>query len=358
MGKSIYCNKSISLKYFIDKFLNIYKNNLKNNLIDVEIIVNVGKYEFGKKIIFLGNYEKEKLLKKENINRKSIEDLNKLNTKLFINDIQMEYEKYFVPKKEGNYNIKLEFNINLTDSSFMFAECENIIRINFINFNTENITDMESMFFNCKNLVDINLFSFNTKNVINLSKMFYKCYNLKNLDLSSFKLKKEADVSKIFYGCKIDLKNLCLYSSNIKKEINIRNLYYEILPSDYPSSDFSFKIILIGDCAGKNKLMDIIFLNAKDYITIDGYKFNNFIVKYFDKIIKLQIWETNGQEIYRAPLSSFYRNTSLAILLYSIDNIKSFEDIDLWLKDLRSITNYDDIKIILVGNKMDIEENQ
>ena len=355
MGKSIYCNKSISLKYFIDKFLNIYKNNLKNNLIDVEIIVNVGKYEFGKKIIFLGNYEKAVLLKKENINRKSIEDLNKLNTKLFINDIQMEYEKYFVPKKEGNYNIKLEFNINLTDSSFMFAECENIISINFINFDTENITEMESMFLNCKNLTNINLFSFNTKNVINMSKMFYKCYNLKNLDLSSFRVKKGTDVSKIFDGCKINFKNL--YSSNIIKELNIRNFSYEILTYNYYNYDLSFKVIVIGDYEARvSRLMDNILSYDKDYNSTFGSSFYNLNVKYFDKIVNLEI-HPYVQEIHSSSKINFYRKCSLAILLYSINSSSSFANIDLCLNDLKSQAN-PDIKIILVGNKMGIIERQ
>ena len=56
-------------------------------------------------------------------------ELNNINTELYINDIKKGYKKYFIPEKEGEYNIKLKFNINLTDCSYMFAGCEKIINI-------------------------------------------------------------------------------------------------------------------------------------------------------------------------------------------------------------------------------------
>ena len=37
-----------------------------------------------------------------------------------------------------------------------------------------------------------------------------------------------------------------------------------------------------------------------------------------DKVVKMQIWDTCGQEIYRSLISNFYRNSSLAIIVYSI----------------------------------------
>ena len=41
-------------------------------------------------------------------------------------------------------------------------------------------------------------------------------------------------------------------------------------------------------------------------------------IKLDEKVIKLQIWDTCGQEIYRSLISNFYRNSSLAIIVYSI----------------------------------------
>ena len=67
----------------------------------------------------------------------------------------------------------------------MFAECANIININFIHFYTKDITSMECMFYNCTNLRYVNLFCFEIKNETNINEIFYGCDNLTNLDLSS-----------------------------------------------------------------------------------------------------------------------------------------------------------------------------
>ena len=98
--------------------------------------------------------------------------MNELNTELYINEKKEKYKKYFIPIGEGIYNINIKFNIYLTDCSYMFSGCENIININFISFNTNYIENMKYMFYGCKNLKYLNLFSFNTKNVIDMSHMF------------------------------------------------------------------------------------------------------------------------------------------------------------------------------------------
>ena len=83
----------------------------------------------------------------------------------------------------------------------------------------------------------------------------------------------------------------------------------------------------------------------------------DFHVKINQKIFKLQIWDTCGQEIYKSLISNFYRNSSLAVILYSIDNRESFEHAENWLNDLKSQAN-PDVRIFLVGNKSDLEEER
>ena len=53
-------------------------------------------------------------------------------------------------------------------------------------------------------------------------------------------------------------------------------------------------------------------------ITTVGFEFFSFNVKLNEEVIKLQIWDTCGQEIYKSLISNFYRNCSLAIIVYSI----------------------------------------
>ena len=56
-----------------------------------------------------------------------------------------------------------------------------------------------------------------------------------------------------------------------------------------------------------------------NYIATVGFEFFSFNIKINEKIIKLQIWDTCGQEIYRSLVTNFYRNSSLAIIVYAID---------------------------------------
>ena len=134
----------------------------------------------------------------------------------------------------------------------------------------------------------------------------------------------------------------------------------EVLPEDYNQYDLSFKMIVIGDAGvGKScltaKASKGIFEEA--YSATVGFEFLVFNVKLNDKVIKLQIWDTCGQELYRSLISSFYRNASLAMMVYAIDNRESFNHIETWLKEVKLQSN-PDIKIFLIGNKSDLEENR
>ena len=88
-----------------------------------------------------------------------------------------------------------------------------------------------------------------------------------------------------------------------------------------------------------------------------GFEFFTFNIKINNKCIKLQIWDTCGQEIYRSLISSFYRNSSLAIMVYSIDNENSFTNLEKWLNEIKTQSN-PDVKIFLIGNKTDLEDKR
>ena len=142
-------------------------------------------------------------------------------------------------------------------------------------------------------------------------------------------------------------------------ENELNKLSCEIL-SDDKTYDLTFKIILIGDSGvGKSSLIIRTSKNyfAEEYKATIGFEFFTFVCKINDKIIKLQIWDTCGQEVYRSLIVSFYRNSSLAIIVYSIDNMDSFHHINNWLNDLRDKNNPNIIKF-LIGNKNDLENER
>ena len=135
---------------------------------------------------------------------------------------------------------------------------------------------------------------------------------------------------------------------------------YEILPDDFVQYDFSFKLIVIGDSGvGKSCLTNRITTNLFEdgYSSTVGFEFVSFNVKINGKVIKLQIWDTCGQELYRSLITNYYRNASLAIIVYAINSKESFEDIEMWLRELRTQSN-PDAKIFLIGNKIDLENER
>jgi small GTP-binding protein len=99
-------------------------------------------------------------------------------------------------------------------------------------------------------------------------------------------------------------------------------LTYEVLPDDYAQYDLSFKIIVTGDQAvGKSCLTLKATKNLfqSNYSATVGFEFFTFNIKINDKVVKLQIWDTCGQEIYKSLITNFYRNSSLAIMVYGIN---------------------------------------
>ena len=134
----------------------------------------------------------------------------------------------------------------------------------------------------------------------------------------------------------------------------------EVLKDDNSQYDLSFKMMVIGDAGvGKSCLTaKAVKNNFEEYYQATvGFEFLTFNMKVNDKVIKLQIWDTCGQEIYKSLISNFYRNSSLAVLVYAIDNKESFTHVENWLNDLKSQAN-DDVRIFLVGNKADLEEER
>ena len=138
------------------------------------------------------------------------------------------------------------------------------------------------------------------------------------------------------------------------------NLKVEVMPDDYNQYDLSFKMIVIGDAGvGKSCLTTKAAKGVFDdtYSATVGFEFLTFNLRIDGKVVKLQIWDTCGQEIYRSLISSFYRNASLAMMVYSIDSKESFIHIETWLKEVKLQSN-PDIKIFLIGNKADLEEQR
>lgn len=121
------------------------------------------------------------------------------------------------------------------------------------------------------------------------------------------------------------------------------------------SYNYLFKYIIVGNSAvGKSSIL-MKYINGAFSDTHEmtiGVEFGTKKIIINDNIIKLQIWDTAGQEAYRSITRSYYRDSAGVILVFDITQRRTFEVLDLWLQDVKSMskTPY----IILVGNKIDL----
>ena len=158
---------------------------------------------------------------------------------------------------------------------------------------------------------------------------------------------------------KSEAHNISSNSNNdFDKSEELLNSDFEILPEDFSEADHIYKIIIIGDSGvGKTCLTYRIttgsFYERKNPTL--GFEFFPLLVKYKDKVLKLELWDTCGQEVYRSLIKSFFTNSSMAIIVYSKDNKKSFNSISEWIRQCRNLCS-PNTKYILIGNKKDLKQ--
>lgn len=123
---------------------------------------------------------------------------------------------------------------------------------------------------------------------------------------------------------------------------------------------YLFKYIIIGDTGvGKSCLLlqftDKRFQPVHD-LTI-GVEFGARMINIDGKQIKLQIWDTAGQESFRSITRSYYRGAAGALLVYDITRRDTFNHLASWLEDARQHAN-PSMTIMLIGNKSDLSHKR
>ena len=134
----------------------------------------------------------------------------------------------------------------------------------------------------------------------------------------------------------------------------------EILPSDYIKYDYNYKVIVIGDSGVGKTSVTYRATKRKKKKKISptlGFEYFPFVLKYKEKVIKLEIWDTCGQESYRSLIKSFFTNSSLAIIVYAIDDLKTFNSVDEWIRQCKTLCS-PETKFVLIGNKADVEDEK
>ena len=120
------------------------------------------------------------------------------------------------------------------------------------------------------------------------------------------------------------------------------------------------KVILIGDSGvGKTNIMSKFLKNQfmeESKATI-GVEFGSKLFNHEGHKIKAQIWDTAGQEKYKAITGAYYKGSKGALVVYDITQKKTFENIEKWINDLKAAGD-PKITIILIGNKNDLDDKR
>lgn len=122
--------------------------------------------------------------------------------------------------------------------------------------------------------------------------------------------------------------------------------------------DYIAKVVVIGDSSvGKTNILSRFSKNEFSIETKStiGVEFLTKISEIKGKKIKLQIWDTAGQEKYKAITNSFYCNSNAALIVFDLSTAESFDRVDYWIKEVKKYTR-EDVILMMIGNKSDLEK--
>jgi small GTP-binding protein len=128
------------------------------------------------------------------------------------------------------------------------------------------------------------------------------------------------------------------------------------------SSDYQyiFKLILIGNSGvGKSSILQR-YMNKtfeESYKCTIGVDFLMKSLEVKGKTVKLQLWDTAGQEKYKSMVSSYYRGANVALVVFDITSRSSFESLPLWIENYYK-NGPEQKNIILIGNKKDMADQR
>lgn len=103
--------------------------------------------------------------------------------------------------------------------------------------------------------------------------------------------------------------------------------------------DYLFKMIVIGDSAvGKSCIMHRMCSNQflDDHEVTVGVEFGSLLIKIEDFVIKLQIWDTAGQESFQSITKIFYRGAHAVLLTYDSTKLSSFQNLEHWHHEVKT----------------------
>ncbi|KAH1165432.1 hypothetical protein KIL84_022991 [Mauremys mutica] len=121
-----------------------------------------------------------------------------------------------------------------------------------------------------------------------------------------------------------------------------------------------FKLVFLGEqSVGKTSLITRFMYDSFDntYQATIGIDFLSKTMYLEDRTVRLQLWDTAGQERFRSLIPSYIRDSTIAVVVYDITNLNSFQQTSKWIDDVRTERG-SDVIIMLVGNKTDLADKR
>ena len=120
----------------------------------------------------------------------------------------------------------------------------------------------------------------------------------------------------------------------------------------------TFKILTIGESGvGKTCILRRFVENKflKNHLATIGIDFKTKTLNINNQEIKLKIWDTAGQERFRNITTQYYKGADGIVLVYDVTDEASYEKIKDWMDQILSNTQQEEIGLVLLGNKCDME---
>ena len=120
----------------------------------------------------------------------------------------------------------------------------------------------------------------------------------------------------------------------------------------------TFKILTIGESGvGKTCVLRRFVENKflKNHLATIGIDFKTKTLNINNQEIKLKIWDTAGQERFRNITTQYYKGADGIVLVYDVTDESSYDKIRDWMDQIKNNTEGEDIGLVLLGNKCDIE---
>jgi len=145
------------------------------------------------------------------------------------------------------------------------------------------------------------------------------------------------------------IKNLRIDEKHVQKELKKKK-------------KLRFKLIVLGNPnVGKTTLINRFVTNQfhSEYKPTLGISITNqeyYLQGFEDKILNFMIWDLAGQKFFQRVRKAYYRGANAAFIAYDITDRNTFDDVENWRNDIRGVLP--DIPIILLGNKIDLEDSR